>query len=57
MLEALYFNLTITHEIKHIFLNKPTSKKYTEVDEVYRKLVNLAIPSEDRWDHLCEFID
>jgi len=50
MLEALVFDLTIKHEIKHIFVNKPIFEKYTEVDEVYRKLVNLSIQSQDRWD-------
>lgn len=57
MLEALDFDLTIKHEIKHIFVNKPTFEKYTEVDEVYRKLVNISIPTEDIWDHLCETIE
>jgi len=56
-LEALKLNLIIKHEIKHIFVNKPNFEKYTEVDEVYRKLINLSIPSEDRWDHLCEIIE
>ena len=53
-LEDLNFDLIIKHEIKHIFVNKPTFEKYTEVDEVYKKLINLAIPSEDIWNHLCE---
>lgn len=48
ILESLDFDLIIKHKIKHIFVNKPTFEKYTEVDEVYRKLVNLSIPSEDR---------
>lgn len=56
MLEAFDFDLTIKHNIKHLFENKPTFEKYTEVDEVYRKLVNLVIPSEGQWDHLCEVI-
>jgi len=56
-LEALDFVLTIKHEIKHPFVNKPTFEKYTEVDEVYKKMVNISIPSEDRWDHLCEVIE
>ena len=57
MLEALDFDLTIKHEIKHNFVNKPTFEKYTEVDEVYMKLVNIYIPSQDRLDHLCETIE
>jgi len=56
MLEDLDFDLTIKHEIKHIFVNNPTFEKYTEVDEVCRKLVNISIPTEDKWDHLCEII-
>jgi len=57
VLEALNFDLNIKYEIKNLFVNKPTFEKYTEVDEVYKKLVNLAIPSEDQWDHLCEVIE
>lgn len=49
-IEALEFDLTIKHEIKHIFTNKPTFEKYTEVDEVYRKLINISIPGNERWD-------
>lgn len=57
MLEALYFDLTIKHEIKHIFVHNTTFEKFTEVDEVYRKLVNISIPSEEKWDYLCEVIE
>ena len=56
-LKALDFNLIIKHEIKHIFINRPTFEKYTEVDETYRKIIKLFIPSEDRWDHLCELLE
>ena len=57
LVEVLNFDLMIKHEIKHIFVNKPTFEKYTEVDEVYRKLINLYILSEGRWDHLCEITE
>ena len=53
-LEALDFDLTILHEIKHLFLTKPNFKRYIEVDETFRKMVNVEIPSEERWDKLCE---
>lgn len=56
-LEALNFDLIIKHVIKHIFFNKPIFEKYTEVDEVFRKLINLSIPCQDRWDHFCEIIE
>lgn len=57
VIEALEFEITIRHEIKHIFINKPTFEKYTEVDEVYRKLKNLFIPTDERWDELCDTIE
>ena len=56
-LEALEFDLAIKHEIKHIFINKQTFEKYIEVDEVYRKLINISIPSDERWDQLCGAIE
>lgn len=56
-LEALDFDLNIKHEIKHIFINKPTFQKYIEVNETYRKLRKLSIPSGDQWDYLCELLE
>ena len=56
-LEALELVLTIKHEIRHLFLNKLTFERYTKVDEVFRKMVNLQIPSEERWDKLCDTIE
>ena len=47
-LEALEFDLIIKHEIKHLFINKPTFERYTKVDEVFSKVVNLEIRSEER---------
>lgn len=34
---------------------KPTFSKYTEVDEIYKKVIKLTIPNEDRWDKLPKF--
>lgn len=51
-------NITfIQHEIKHIFVVKPTFAQYTEVDEFYHKVTKIAIPNEEWWDNLCEFQD
>lgn len=55
-LEALEFDLTIMHEIKHLFLTKPNFKRYIEVDETFIKMLNVEIPSEEIWDKLCETI-
>lgn len=56
-MEALEFDLTIKHEIRHMFLKKPTFERYTKVDEIFRKMVNLEIPSEERWDQSCDTIE
>jgi hypothetical protein len=53
-LETLQFDLNIQHEIKHIFITKPTFSKYTKMDEIYRKLLKISIPSKKRWDKLCK---
>lgn len=47
-MEGLKFDLLIKHEIKHLFVIKPTFQKYTEVDETYRKLIKLSTPDEDK---------
>ena len=56
-LEDLSLDLTIKYEIGHLFLTKPNFEIYTKVDEIFRRMVNLEIPSEERWDQLCETID
>lgn len=56
-LEALAYDLEIQYQIKHIFISKPTFSKYTEVDEVYRKLCKTSIPSEQGWDELCDLLE
>jgi len=56
-LEALAFYLNIQYAVKIIFITKLTFPKYTKVDEVYRKLLNMIILSEQHWDKLCEFLE
>ena len=53
-LEALSHEIFIQHEVNHIFVVKPTFAKYTKVDEIYRKVIKLTTPDEDRWDKLSE---
>jgi hypothetical protein len=56
-LETLRLDLSIQQEIKYIFITKPTFTKYTETDEVYRRLLKVNIPSQQRWDDLCDLIE
>ena len=56
-LKTLQLDLSIQHEIKYIFITKPTFSKYTEMDEVYRRLLKVTIPSQKRWDDMCSLIE
>jgi hypothetical protein len=56
-LDALQWDISIQHEIRYIFLTKPTFAKYTEMDEVYRRLLKVNVPSHLRWEELCDLID
>ena len=55
-LETLQLDLSIQHEIKYIFIIKTTFAKYTEMDEVYRRLLKVTIPSQKRREDLCTLI-
>jgi len=56
-LETLQLDLSIEHEIKYIFITKPTFAKYTEMDETYRRLLKVSIPSQKRWEDLCALLE
>jgi hypothetical protein len=56
-LDALQFDIIIQHEIWYIFITKPTFAKYTEMDEVYRRLLKVSVPSHLRWEELCNLIE
>lgn len=55
LLGAISNDIYIQYEIKHVFVVKPTFAKYTEVDEIYHRVIKLNIPDEERWEKLCEF--
>jgi len=42
--ENLFF---LQHEIKHLFITKPNFAKYTEVDEIYRRMMNDKLPNAE----------
>jgi hypothetical protein len=56
-LDALQWDISIQHEIRYIFVTKPTFAKYTEMDEVYQRLLKVNVPSHLRWEELCDLID
>lgn len=56
-LETLQPDINIQHEIRYIFIVKPTFSKYTEMDEIYRRLLKVIIPSHLQWEELCDLIE
>jgi hypothetical protein len=56
-MDALQLDISIQHEIRYIFLTKPTFAKYTEMDEVYRRLLKVVVPSHLRWEELYDLLD
>jgi len=39
----------LQHEVKLLFVNKPTFAKYTEADEIYRKMLNIKLLDAETW--------
>jgi hypothetical protein len=56
-MEALHSDFEIQHEIKHIFVVKPTFAKYMDMDKVYRRLLKVTVPTHIRWEELCDLLD
>ena len=46
----------LQHEIRHLFVIKPTFSKYTEAYENFRKLKKIQIPSEKDWQSLTNLL-
>jgi hypothetical protein len=53
-LDALQWDISIQHEIRYIFLTNPSFAKYTEMEEVYRRLLKVNVPNHLRWEELCD---
>jgi hypothetical protein len=56
-LESFQSDISIQHEIQYIFIVNPTFSKYTEMDEVYRRVLKVDVPSNLRWEELCNLIE
>lgn len=55
LLEAINNQIYIEHELKHMFVVKPTFSKYIEADEIHRRLIKINIPDEEMWSDLCDY--
>ena len=56
-LETMENCFFIQNEVKHVFTVKPNFAKYTEVYEIYQRVIKLTIPDEKRWEELCDLLD
>jgi hypothetical protein len=56
-LDVLQWDISIQHEIRYIFVTKPTFANYREMDEVYRRLLKVNVPSHLRWEEICYLIE
>jgi len=52
-LENLFY---IEHEVKHLFTSKPNFSKYTEADEVYRKMIRMKLLDSEWWTNLIDLL-
>lgn len=55
LLEAINNQIYIEHEVKHVFVVKPTFQKYSEADEIHRSLIKIKVPDEEAWSDLCDY--
>ena len=46
----------LQHEVKHIFVNKPTFSKYTEADEKFRRLMKIKLQEAEFWEKLTDLL-
>jgi len=51
--ENLFF---LEHEIKHLFLTKPNFSKYTEADEIDKRMMNVKLPDAEWWEILIDLL-
>lgn len=52
-LENLFF---LEHEVKHLFLTKKNFAKYTEADEIYRRMMNVKLPDVKWWQNMTDLL-
>lgn len=51
--EDLFF---LENEVKHLFLTKPNFPKYTEANEIYRRMINVKLQDAEWWGTVTELL-
>lgn len=52
-LENIFF---LDHEVKYLFVSKPNFSKYTEVDEIYRRMLKVKLPEDEWWEKMTNLL-
>jgi len=55
LLEVINNQIYIQHELKLVFLVKPSFSKYTNADKVYQRLIKIKIPEGEEWSDFCDY--
>ena len=45
----------LQHEVKDLFINN-TFSKYTEADEIYRRMLKIQLPDAETWEKLTHLL-
>lgn len=46
----------VQHDVKNLFINKPTFAKYKEGDKTYRKMLKIQLPDVEAWEKLTDLL-
>jgi len=52
-LENIFF---LEHEVNHLFVTKPKFAKYTEADEIYRRMLKVKLPEDEWWEKMTDLL-
>ena len=52
-LENIFF---LEHEVNHLFVTKPKFAKYTEADEIYRRMLKVKLPEDEWWKKMTDLL-
>jgi len=48
--------LYIDHDVKHLFTSRSNFSKYTEADQIYRKMIRMKLPDSEWWTSLTDLL-
>jgi len=43
--------------VKHLFLTKPNFEKYTEADEIYKRMLKMRFPEVEWWEKMIDYYE